>query len=243
MPRSRRSLFSFAALLAILLSEMPSSAATLTQTKMVPLQTTGFTDTSSLTFDRFNIAGQQLDTIEFQFSGRIEGGVRLENQSSSARTITTFIGANLTLRRPDNVVLLNLSPRANTSDSLGAYDGVMDFMGSSGVIRNNLVGNQSGTTTIDRPSADLAQFMGPGTFSLLLRSDSDSGDSGGGALTVIFNAMASAEVTVIYTYSTLISPPPLSAVPEPSSFALLGVGGGVTLLFGRWRRRSRRNVA
>lgn len=243
MPKVRRSLLPIAALLAFLLSEVPAFAATMTQTQVVSLQTTGFTDSSSLTFDKFNIEGQRLDSIEFQFSGHVEGAVRLENQSSSPRTITTFMGATLTLRRPDDAILLILSPRVNTSDNLGAFDGTMDFAGASGVVHNNLFDDQSGSTTIVRPSGDLLQFVGPGTFTLQLSSVSNSGDSGGGALTDILNAMASARVTVISTYSGLISPPPLSAVPEPSSFALLGIGGGFTLLFGHWRRRSRRKVA
>ncbi len=243
MSSIRRSQLSLAALLAILINAVPAEAATLTQTRQVSLRTTGFNDASSLTFDRFNIANNRLDSIEFQFSGHVEGGVRIENLSTAARAITTFIGANLTLRRPDGVVLLNLSPRATALHNLGAYDGTTDFGGPSGDVRANLVGDQSGTTLIERPSADLAQFMGPGTFSLLLRSESDSGDSGGGALVEIFRAMASAEVNVIYTYSRFTSPEDLSTVPEPSSLALLGIGGGATLLFGHYRRRSRRASA
>ena len=97
MPRARRILSPLAAFLAILIGETPASAATLTQTRLVPLRTTGFNDASSLTFERFNREGFRLDSVDFQFSGHIEGGVRLENLSTSARTITTSIGANLTL--------------------------------------------------------------------------------------------------------------------------------------------------
>ena len=243
MCQPRRLLLPVTSLLAILLNAMPAPAETLTQSKLVPLQTTGFNDSSSLTFDKFDIANNRLDSIDFQFSGHIEGGVRLENQSTSARTITTFIGATLTLKRSDNTVLLNLSPRANTSDNLGANDGTLDFMGTSGMTHNNLSDNRSGSTTIVRPSAELDPFMGSGTFTLLLSSLSNSGDSAGGTVTEIFNAMASAQVTVIYTYSRLISPPPLSVVPEPSSFALLGIGGGFSLVFGHWKWRTRRKVA
>ncbi len=243
MSHSRRILPPLAALLAVLICEMPASADTLTQTRLVPLQTTGFTDSSSLTFNRFNVADSVLDSIQFQFSGHIEGRVRLENQSGAPRTIATFIGATLTLRRPDNVVLLNISPRAEKSYSLASFDGSVNFADSSGVTDNSLVDDESGSMTFVPPSAELAQFVGPGTFSLTLSTESDSGDSGGGALTTIFNAMASAQVNVIYNYTPVLEPPDPFVIPEPSSFALLGIGGGLTLLCGHWRGRRRRDVS
>src|SRR5687767_1854911 len=124
MPCERRILAPLVAFLAVLIGETPASADTLTQTRLVPLRTTGFSDASSLTFDRFNREGFQLDRVDFQFSVHIEGGVRLENRSTSPRTIATSIGANLMLLDPDdNEVLLGLSPRDERSVTLGAFDG------------------------------------------------------------------------------------------------------------------------
>jgi len=222
---------------------MPATAATLTQTRQVPLRTTGFTDTSSLTFEKFNVEGFQLDSVDFQFSVHIEGGVRLENQSTLPRTIAMSIGAILSLRTPENELLLSLSPRDERSVDLGAFDGTVDFAGSSGVTLTNLSGDRSGSMSFVRQEGSdvLAQFRGPGNFSRLLSSVSDSGDSGGGALTSIFNAMASAQVTVTYTF-TQVEPPEPETVPEPSSLALLGIGGGLTLLCGHWRGRWRRSA-
>ena len=98
MPLARRSLCPFAAFLAILIGGKTASAATLTQTRLVAAPDDGLHRLVEPDFDeRFNIADFRLDSVDFQFSVQIEGGVRLENRSTSARTITTSIGANLTL--------------------------------------------------------------------------------------------------------------------------------------------------
>jgi len=90
---------------------------------------------------------------------------------------------------------------------------------------------QTGTVTVHiTDPAQLALFTGPGTIGLPAHANAGSTfvtNTGNGSGTV----MTFAGVTANLQYS-------YAAVPEPSSMALLGLGGGGLLLAGRSRRRT-----
>ena len=235
----RRLLSLVAMLVVLLLGETAAPAAIITQTRSVGFQNLGLNDSSSLVFDRFDTSLGTLSSIGFQLVGHVEGSVGVENLGTAARTISTTLSATLTLTRPDASTLLITTPTASTSDDLAAFDGIMDFGGASGRTHNNLFGDLMTSLTGPTSAADLALFSAPGTIALSLTGVSTSTDIGGANVLTSFDTSASASIVVVYNY--LAAPNPLT-VPEPSSLAVVGVGAGCVLLFGHWRRRTRRVV-
>ena len=107
-----------------------------------------------------------------------------------------------------------------------AFDGSMDFAGTSGAASGTLT--ETGTDNQTRTGADLAEFIGTGTVSFSLAADGQSYANGAGNLLALFIARAGAKVSVLYTYEP--EPSSLPPVPLPATAPLLLGGLGVVAL-------------
>ena len=109
-------------------------------------------------------------------------------------------------------------PVVNNSDAATAFDGTIDFAGTSGKAYENLSGTDTASdNTTD--SGDLALFtaMSLGeTISLPVTAVGSSSGSGAGNLLLLFNTFAGADIKVMYEYEL---------IPAPGALALLGLGG------------------
>ncbi len=177
----------------------------------ISLQNTNWSD--SITVPKFDPSLGQLQRVIFTLSANVEGSAAFESLDAAPATVTMSLQAMVTLFRPDNTTLNVVIPTANTSDGATAFDGTMDFGGTSGKTYANLSAmddNQTDTTA----AADLALFTGAGTITLPVTAMGTSSGTGAGNLLLQFLTQAGAEVEVCYEY-----------IPTPGSLALLGLGG------------------
>lgn len=171
-----------------------------------------------------------LTGINFLLEGEILGNVRFESFDAEPTTVATYLQAEITLSRPDLSTIVATTPTAANSDDASAFDGLIDFGGTSGKTYPGLTASASTTVDSPPPAGDFALFTGPGAIALPISAAGLSYADGAGNLITWFNTQAEATATVTYTFRE--APP----VPEPSSLALLLAGAGVLALGGATRR-------
>ncbi|MCA8979693.1 MAG: choice-of-anchor E domain-containing protein [Planctomycetes bacterium] len=182
---------------AALIAGTASAQHTQVESDSIALQLTNWDD--FLTVPKFNVPGATLLSVDFTLDGGAEGGARIESLDAQPATVNTAFQATITLQRPDLTVIAVTLPVANFSDNLSAFDGTIDFGGTSGTEHLNIMASDSDMQSTSAP-ADLALFSGPGTISLPCKAQGSSTASGAGNLITQFNTSAEASVTVTYNY-------------------------------------------
>ncbi|MCX5692039.1 MAG: PEP-CTERM sorting domain-containing protein [Planctomycetota bacterium] len=181
---------------------------------------------SNLVIPKFDPALGNLVRVSWTLGGSVNGSASFESLDAADAMITTALAATITMYRPDNSVLDVVIPVVNNTDSATAFDGVIDFGGTSGKAYTNLSGSDNvSDDTI--AAADLALFtagFNGETISLPVGAVGSSSGSGAGNLILSFQTFAGADLKVVYEYEL---------VPAPSALALMGLGG---LVAGRRRR-------
>ena len=202
-----------------------ANATTVTYTSnVVPLTSTNFSGVA-LNLQQFNPTWGVLTGISVHLHGDILGSASAENLGGPA-TVTLNLSATLTLTRPDNSTIVVTTPVINQIASLSAYDGMLDFGGTSGVSFPNQTASADNTASLG--AGDFALFTGMGTVGGLLTGSGASNATGSGNLVTLFRTQAGGYADVTYTFSP-------TTTPEPAAIALLGLGMGV---LGFARRRA-----
>ncbi len=169
----------------------------------IPVQTTDWTN--SVTVSKFDPAIGILQSVKVTLDAHIEGSIFFESQDPLPQVVTTNLTATIELFRPDTSLIVSASPAVQHVDSVGAFDNVVDFGGSSGKTYANLSENSSQSHTAPPPPSDLVLFTGasgsPGTITLSVRAVGHSAATGSGNIIQGFTTQASAVVTVVYTYA------------------------------------------
>jgi len=185
----------------------PLQADQLSYSANVPLQTTAWTQVAPL--PRFNPGLGTLQAVSVTLEAHIEGTARFENRAPSAATIVTNFSASMTLKRPDtNAVVLTATPVHNQSEAVSAFDGVIDFGGTSGRTIPGINVTQSSSFGPNFPLGPLdhALFVGGGNILFSVQASGTSNVSGSGNLVVNFTQQASAVVRVTYVYEVPFFP-------------------------------------
>ena len=191
----------------------PASTSTLT----TGLMTTNFT--TSLTLPKFDTSLGILTSVAIDFAGAVTSTIKFESLDAAPSTITGTASATVTLTRPDNSQLAVVLPSNTRSAQETAYDGVLDFAGTSGDVFSNISGSLTAPTVTLTSLSDLALFSGAGNILLPVIGTGASSVSGAGNVVSQITTQASGSAYVVYTYNAVPA-----AVPEPASMALLGAG-------------------
>jgi hypothetical protein len=199
------------------------------------VQTEGYSGSFSLATTNWNqsfqIAGfdtqngnRELVEVNIRLAGEVQGDAKAESLDAAPAEIFLALQATLTLElMATNTQLAEVIPVVNTSFNADAFDGSIDFGGTSGV---SLLGLQ-GFGNVNESSTDagvLAQFSDVAFVDLIANADGSSFGSGAGNLITQFATAAALEYEVEYKYRL---------VPTPGAASLLAVGG---LAFIRRRR-------
>jgi hypothetical protein len=217
-----------ASLLALLAGFPAAARANFqTQTESVSLTQTNWANT--MVFNQFDPSLGTLTGVTLNLTGQVSGSSAFESLDSTPSTVTMNLQATITLERPDKSSLVATLPTATTVDSVSAFDGSIDFLGTSGRTHAGQNASDVQSVTINSPSPDLALFIGKGTISLPITGVGSSTASGSGNLQVQFLASAGASAVLTYQFAT---------VPEPASMVLFGLGGAAAVVLLRRRPRA-----
>ncbi len=221
-----RSLCALISAIAAFASAARSDAASITYSDAVPLIASNWTRT--LHVPQFDPSLGNLQQILFELAGHAEGFARFENIGNTPSPVRMHLSVGMTLAHPDLPLMTLSLPLLNSMDNATAFDGLIDFGGSSGRSYFNLSADDSYATALSAPfSPAIAQiFLGSnGNADLSSKVTGLSMVNGPGNQVAQFSASASAIFRVTYEYNP---------VPEPSSFALTALAG--TFLLRRPRR-------
>jgi hypothetical protein len=172
----------------------------------VPLTSTNWS--TEVTVPLFDAAVGTLTGVDITLTGEMASIVALESLSQSAAVVRSEVSAMITLLRPDGSELMTAPFDVRLSE-LGAFDGSLDFAGTSG--RSEfLYGVATASFSVSDP-ADLVMFEGFGDLTLPMEAMGTASTRGAGGIVASFETYASAEVFVQYTYDPLPIPAPAAA--------------------------------
>lgn len=197
-------------------------AATVSYSDVVLSQSTNWSQT--LMLNQFDSAFGMMTGVTLTLNGAVSGNALAESLDASPTTILLDLGAQIVATVTGGPSLsVTVNPVSNQTFNASAYDGTIDFGGTSGVTYNGIGGLDSDFSVL---TSGLAGFIGNGMISIGLTGTGTSTASGAGNLITQFSTNAAAEATVTYTYT-----PPTSEVPLPAGLPLLLAGlGGLALV-------------
>jgi len=194
-----------------------------------PLSFTGV-DAISHDFNKFNIPGATLLSVDFVVDASISSTVGFTGTESLKTTYTVSSGADIQLfDSTGTIVLTETAPKTSVDHKVNA--GVHSYSISasgSGDATYNASGVQTAYVGNGFPDAtiDISKYIGAGTFSVKLDGQIWGGVVGGAFTDSSNTGSASGQVQVVYTYEV----PDITPTPEPGQIAasclvLLGMGG------------------
>ncbi|HMO37332.1 MAG TPA: choice-of-anchor E domain-containing protein, partial [Gemmatales bacterium] len=147
---------------------------------------------------QFNPALGTLQSVEIRVDGRILSTIRLENLDNASAHVTGTVSGSLLLSGPGFNLNVQANGNAAIRQNLAAYDGTLDYAGSSGITLVNRSATGSQTQTIQ--GSNLSNFIGSGTVSFSFLAQATTEATGGGNLMANITNLGGADVTVTYKY-------------------------------------------
>jgi hypothetical protein len=117
--------------------------------------------TEALPFSQFNPSSGSLTSLGLSLSSTISGGVSIENLGATSASVSIDLPGTVTVMKSGTTLAADYADN-HTSKTLGAFDGTINFSGTSGF---NTVLN-SFTTAGASSSPGLSGFSGTGTVAL-----------------------------------------------------------------------------
>ncbi|MEO1377706.1 MAG: choice-of-anchor E domain-containing protein [Cyanobacteria bacterium J06635_10] len=219
---------------AILAPINAAQATTLTYESSVDLEKTNFE--KQITLPKFDSSLGELESVLFELSGNVQGSVSLENEDAQAAVVTGNLAADISLKKPDDSLLLVALPTASVEQELSAYDGTFDFDGTSGVKFTD-ISNTKKESALFTTTDDFTPFIGDGSFNLFLEAIGNSTATGAGNLSARFETFAGATVSVAYTYAKKDQLPIRKKVPESNLPTTVFVGLAATMVLTKSKMR------
>ncbi len=201
-----------------------SALADVSYNGSVPLTNTNWM--SSISVPQFDPAllapGEEMWCVVIKLTGGVEGRIRAESLDNDVSLITAAISAQITANAPAGLQVITV-PLTNVMFNATAFDGNIDFGGTSGFDTGTQVGGDMDSNSVGLP-ADLSPYIGLGNILIPVDAEGLSTVSGAGNIVSIINTAAAVELEI--TYKT-------RQIPTPGAAALVGIGG---LMVARRRR-------
>ena len=221
------------ALAAILAPINAVQATTLKYETSIDLEKTNFE--KQINLPKFDSSYGDLESVLFELNGNVQGSVELENRDPQAALVTGNLAAEISLKQPNDSVLLVALPTASVEQNLSAYDEQLDFAGTSGV-RLTDISNTKTESAFFTTTDDLTPFIGDGSLNLFVEAIGTSTATGAGNLLAGFETFAGATVSVAYTYAKK-EKPIKKRVPESRVPATLFIGLAATMVLTKSKMR------
>lgn len=216
----KKQLYSLA-LACLLGGVIPAHASMITTNVSHALSSTNWSDT--FTIAKFNTSLGTLTSVKFDLSGTASGIGKAESKDATRSDVTLDLTSRITLRRFDGTSLAVINPLYTKDFSFSAYDGIVDYEGTSGASTGVVTSSEASNSFTSTSADDLALFStaGNGTVTVDLTASGRSSAVGAGNLVVDIATSAAAAATVTYIYTAA---PATIAEPETSSMLLGGLG-------------------
>jgi hypothetical protein len=173
-----------------------TAPTTLTRTAAVLSTPTDWT--KGLSVNQFDPSQGTLTAVEIDNAGTFTSEIKVESLDNAPATITANDSGSLTLSGPGVAGLVTNTSTAKTFQAT-AFDGVIDFGGTSGHDFGPQTANGSNSITLT-DAASLAAYTGNGSVNLSEFAHATSSASGAGNLIAQISTSASTQVSVIYHY-------------------------------------------
>lgn len=201
----------FAGIAAVAALGTSASAGMIVHSGSLPLASTNW----SVDFDvpQFDTMGglRVLDEVCWTLTGKVQGTAMAESLDAEPAVVSLTLQAAVSLSLGMTVLDVVL-PLVNTMFNASAFDGNIDFGGTSGATFADLMN----TDSVMNSTAMVAPFIGNGVVTLTGAADGTSSGSGAGNLITQFMTSASLDWEIVYKYSE---------IPTPGAMALFGVAG------------------
>ncbi len=212
-----------AALVSAALLGSAAHAGMITHSGSLPLATTNWS--APIDVPQFDTLGgtRTLDMVSWTLDGEVRGSAQAESMDAAPSTIILTLSSRIEMFLGATLLDMVL-PVADESFDASAFDGSIDFDGTSGVSFGPMSAFDSAanSTTIG-----LAPFIGNGVVSLTGVATGESSGSGAGNLITQFSATAGMSWSITYHFTV---------IPAPG--AAMALGGLPLLAAGSRRRRT-----
>lgn len=171
---------------------------------------TGGSETQSVA--QFDPSLGTLNSVQVLLNGKLTSDVKVENLDNAPSTVNAQVNGNLSLQGP-NGTLLSLAPTlTENTTSLSAYDGKLDYGGTSG---HDFGARSASARKSIALTNNLSAWEGNGKVDLTETAQSSSTVSGSGNEQIHIASEGSGTVTVIYDYTPKPQSPPPAPPPAP----------------------------
>ncbi|MGD1702254.1 choice-of-anchor E domain-containing protein [Dapis sp. BLCC M229] len=210
-----------------------ANAQSVTFTDTFELAPTDITD-ALLSIEKFDDQDGRFDLlgVTVGFDGQIVGNASVESLDAQAQTLTFSLSGLLKLLEPTdslNNPLFEETVSASDSFDATAFDGSVDFGGTSGQAFSGLTATLSGENFYDDQGI-LDFFTGDGDVNFLFSANTNSNVTGAANIASIISTQAGAGVRVTYEYEEFTGDVKSEKVPEPSAILGLGLFAGAGIL-------------
>jgi hypothetical protein len=179
--------------------QINTSPQTITQNLTFPTATTG--NSQSETVKQFNPSLGTLTSVEILENGKLTSDIKVESTDDAPSTIQGNVSGTLTLEIPGENNLVAQVNGTPVTTNVSAFDGTIDFAGTSGHDFGPQTASGSASVTLEANQSSLTPFIGTGSISLTELAKSTSSASGPGNIVSNISSQAGANVTVIYQYT------------------------------------------
>ena len=169
---------------AALAVSLPVSASALTIVHMDTISTTTTNWSDSVSVAQFDSSLGTLNSVTVELMGSVNGDANGESLDGAPATISLDLAAELVASTAALSGIATALPIASESFDASAFDGTIDFGGTSGVSLSGLTNTDTDSGVLT--GADMDEFIGLGLVSVMVDATGESTGSGAGNLITQF---------------------------------------------------------